>query len=81
MQPEAARPPDRGPVAQPHRGRTRQGSEVGETGAPPGAGQEQQEGIAYILEDPEKLRELREQLKKRERKAAKQHKRSRGLHI
>ena len=41
----------------------------------------QEEGIAYILEDPEKLRELREQLKKRERKISKQHKRSRGLSI
>ena len=39
----------------------------------------QQEGIAYILEDPEKLRELREQLKKRERKIGRQRKRSRGL--
>ena len=39
----------------------------------------QEEGIAYILEDPEKLRELREQLKKRERRVGRQHKRSRGL--
>ena len=39
----------------------------------------QQEGIAYILDDPERLRELREQLKKRERKIGRQHKRSRGL--
>ena len=39
----------------------------------------QEEGIAYILEDPEKLRELREQLKKRERKIGRQHKRTRGL--
>ena len=38
----------------------------------------QQEGIAYILDDPEKLRELREQLKRRERKIARQHKRSPG---
>ena len=38
----------------------------------------QEEGIAYILEDPEKLRELREQLKKRERKISRQHRRSRG---
>ena len=36
----------------------------------------QEEGIAYILEDPEKLRELREQLKKRERKIGRQHKRN-----
>ena len=41
--------------------------------------QEQQEGIAYILDDPEKLRELREHLKKRERKIGRQHRRSRGL--
>ena len=39
---------------------------------------EQQEGIAYILDDPERLRELREQLKRRERKIGRQHKRSRG---
>ena len=39
----------------------------------------QQEGIAYILEDPERLRELREQLKKRERKIGRQQRRSRGL--
>ena len=38
-----------------------------------------EEGIAYVLEDPEKLRELREQLKKRERKISRQLKRSRGL--
>ena len=38
----------------------------------------QQEGIAYILEDPEKLRELREQLKKHERRIGRQHRRSRG---
>ena len=38
----------------------------------------QQEGIAYILDDPEKLRELREQLKKRERKLGRHHRRSRG---
>ena len=41
----------------------------------------QQEGIAYILEDPEKLKELREQLKRRERQLGRQHKRSRGLSI
>ena len=41
----------------------------------------QEEGIAYILEDPEKLRELREQLKKRERQFGRQHKRNRGLSI
>ena len=39
----------------------------------------QEEGIAYILDDPEKLRELRDQLKKRERKIGRQHKKSRGL--
>ena len=39
----------------------------------------QKEGIAYILEDSKRLRELREQLKKRERKIGKQRKRSRGL--
>ena len=38
-----------------------------------------EEGIAWILDDPEKLRELREQLKKRERKIGRQHKKSRGL--
>ena len=38
-----------------------------------------QEGIAYILDDPERLRELREQLKERERKIGRQRKRSRGL--
>ena len=41
----------------------------------------QQEGIAYVLEDPEKLKELREQLKKRERQLGRQHKRSRGFSI
>ena len=40
---------------------------------------EQQDGIAYILEDPDRLRQLREQLKKRERKIGRQHKKSRGL--
>ncbi len=39
----------------------------------------QEEGIAYILDDPERLRELRQQLKERQRKAGRQHKRSRGL--
>ena len=39
----------------------------------------QQEGIAYILDDPERLRELREQLKERERKIGRHHRRSRGL--
>ena len=39
----------------------------------------QEQGIAYILDDPEKLRELREQMKKRERKTGRQHRRSRGL--
>ena len=41
----------------------------------------QEEGIAYILDDPEKLRELREQLTKREREIGRQHKRSRGRTI
>ena len=41
--------------------------------------QARQEGIAYILDDPQKLRELREQLKKRERTFGRHHKRSRGL--
>ena len=41
----------------------------------------QEEGVAYILDDPEKLRELRDQLKKRERKIGRQHRRSRGLRI
>ena len=41
----------------------------------------QQEGIAYILDDPERLRELREQLKERERKIGRQRKRSRALGI
>lgn len=39
----------------------------------------QEEGIAYILDDPEKLRELREKIKKRERKIGRQQRRSRGL--
>ena len=39
----------------------------------------QQEGIAYILDDPERLRELREQIKRRDRRIGKQHKRSRRL--
>ena len=38
----------------------------------------QEDGIAYILDDPEKLRELREQLQKRELKIGRQHRRSRG---
>ena len=41
----------------------------------------QQEGIAYILEDSEKLKELRDQLKRRERRLGRHHKRSRGLSI
>ena len=41
----------------------------------------QEEGIAYILEDPDRLRELREQLKKRERRMGRQHKRSRRLSV
>ena len=39
----------------------------------------QQEGIAYILDDPERLRELREQLKKRERKIGRHHHRTRSI--
>ena len=39
----------------------------------------QEQGIAYILDDPEKLRQMREQLKKRERRIGRQFKRSRGL--
>ena len=42
---------------------------------------EQEKGIAYILDDPEKLRQMREQLKKRERKVTRQHKRSRDLRM
>ena len=38
----------------------------------------QEEGIAYILDDPDRLRELREQMKKREHKIGRQHRRSRG---
>ena len=38
----------------------------------------QEEGIAYILDDPEKLRELREQIRKRERSLGRQHRRSSG---
>ena len=38
-----------------------------------------QEGIAYILDDPEKLRELRKQLTKHERRAGRRHKRRLGL--
>ena len=39
----------------------------------------EQEGMAWILDDPEKLRELREQYKKRERKLGRHMRRSRGL--
>ena len=39
----------------------------------------QEEAIAHILENPEKLRDLREQLSKRERRITRQHTRSRGL--
>ena len=39
----------------------------------------QEEGIAYILDDPQRLRELREQLKTSERKIGKQKSRSRSL--
>ena len=39
----------------------------------------QREGIAHILEDPERLRELRAQLKRRERKMGRHRQRSRGL--
>ena len=39
----------------------------------------QEEGIAYILDDPERLRELRERLKTREHKLGRHQKRSRGL--
>ena len=39
----------------------------------------QHEGFAYILDDPERLRELREQLKRREQKLNRQQRRSRGL--
>ena len=38
----------------------------------------QQEGIAYILEDPEKLRELREQLRNRQRKLGRHRRKSPG---
>ena len=37
-----------------------------------------EEGFAYILDDPEKLRELREQIKKRERKSGTRQTRGRG---
>ena len=43
--------------------------------------QAQQEGIAYILDDPQKLRALREQLKRRKHKIGRQQKKSRGLSI
>ena len=39
----------------------------------------QQEGMAWILDDPEKFRELREQLEKRERKLGRHMRRSRSL--
>ena len=45
------------------------------------AAPKQEEGIAYILDDPEKLPQLRKQLKTREQKMGRQHKRSRGLGI
>ena len=38
----------------------------------------QHEGIAYILDDPERLRELREQMKKREQKVGRQRRRNRS---
>ena len=38
-------------------------------------------GIAYILDDRDRLRELREQMKKRDRKIGRQHRRSRGRRI
>ena len=37
-----------------------------------------EEGFAYILDDPEKLQELREQIKKRERKSGARQTRGRG---
>ena len=40
---------------------------------------QREQGIAYILDDPERLRELREQMKKRELNTVRQHKGSRGL--
>ena len=39
----------------------------------------QQVDIAYILDDPERLRELREQLKRREQKLGRHQTKSRGL--
>ena len=39
----------------------------------------QEGGIACILDDPDRLRELREQMKKRDRKIGRQHRGSRGL--
>ena len=41
----------------------------------------QPEGIAYILEDPDKLRELREQLRSRQRNLRRHHRRSRGRSV
>ena len=40
---------------------------------------ERQKGIAWILDDPEKLRELREKAKKRDRKRGRHMRKSRGL--
>ena len=41
----------------------------------------QEQGFAHILDDPEKLRELREKAQKRDRKLGRQMRRSRGLSI
>ncbi len=40
---------------------------------------ERQKGFAYILDDPEKLKELREKAEREERKRGRHHRRSRGL--
>ena len=41
----------------------------------------QREGFAHILDDPEKLRELRAKARERDRKLGRHHRRSRGLSI
>ena len=47
----------------------------------PESGPKQREGFAHILDDPEKLRELRAKARERDRKLGRHHRRSRGLSI
>ena len=77
---KATRPPDRRPigVAASTTDASRQPSRRSRSPAGDPA-PKRQEGIAYILDEPERLRELREKIKKREHRIGRQHKRSRGL--